>query len=104
MRVSEYPIKYLRDNKPLFVKSQNTGEFGRIVHISDEIDRGEDYTIDIEWANGNVSRNVWHFWLDRVDLLDRCEECHGEQGGVHGNENLVDNKMLCDNCVGYYMG
>lgn len=30
---------------------------------------------------------------------DRCEECHGEKGGVPGNENIVDGRVLCDYCT-----
>lgn len=29
---------------------------------------------------------------------DRCEACSGERGGVPGNENIVDGKVLCDYC------
>ena len=29
---------------------------------------------------------------------DNCEICHGEMGGVKGNENLIDGKRVCDYC------
>jgi predicted CXXCH cytochrome family protein len=29
---------------------------------------------------------------------DNCENCHGTRGGVRGNENIVDGKVLCDYC------
>lgn len=29
---------------------------------------------------------------------DECEVCHGERGGVPGNENVIDGKIVCDNC------
>ncbi len=31
---------------------------------------------------------------------DRCTACHGKKGGVWGNENVVDGKLLCDYCHG----
>ena len=29
---------------------------------------------------------------------DKCENCHGSRGGVRGNENIVNGKILCDYC------
>ena len=29
---------------------------------------------------------------------DNCELCHGEKGGVRGNENIVDGIVMCDYC------
>jgi hypothetical protein len=29
---------------------------------------------------------------------DDCEVCHGTKGGVRGNENIVDGKVICDYC------
>lgn len=29
---------------------------------------------------------------------DDCEVCHGTKGGVPGNENIVDGKVICDYC------
>lgn len=31
-------------------------------------------------------------------VRDGCEICHGEQGGVPGNENRVNGLVLCDFC------
>lgn len=31
-------------------------------------------------------------------LPDRCEVCHGDRGGVRGNENLVNGTIMCDYC------
>ncbi|ARB14473.1 hypothetical protein Ccr5_gp253 [Caulobacter phage Ccr5] len=30
---------------------------------------------------------------------DDCEVCHGARGGVRGNENIVDGKVVCDYCT-----
>jgi hypothetical protein len=30
---------------------------------------------------------------------DKCQLCHGKQGGVPGNENIVDGVILCDYCT-----
>ena len=29
---------------------------------------------------------------------DNCEICKGQNGGVRGNENIVDSKRMCDYC------
>ena len=31
-------------------------------------------------------------------LPDNCEICNGERGGVRGNENIVNGKVVCDYC------
>lgn len=31
-------------------------------------------------------------------VYDRCEVCHGMEGGIPGNENVVDGKIVCDYC------
>jgi hypothetical protein len=32
------------------------------------------------------------------DKKDNCEVCHGANGGVRGNENVVDGVIMCDYC------
>jgi hypothetical protein len=34
---------------------------------------------------------------------DRCEICHGENGGVPGNENIVRGRIMCDYCHARFM-
>ena len=36
----------------------------------------------------------------RVEIYgrDNCSVCHGGQGGVPGNENIIDGKTVCDYC------
>lgn len=29
---------------------------------------------------------------------DNCQKCKGSRGGVKGNENIVNGKILCDYC------
>ena len=29
---------------------------------------------------------------------DHCEVCHGDRGGVRGNENVVGGQVICDYC------
>lgn len=29
---------------------------------------------------------------------DNCEICHGDNGGVRGNENIIDGIVTCDYC------
>jgi hypothetical protein len=42
-------------------------------------------------------------WMDDECILfkepDGCEICHGFNGGVRGNENIVDGKIVCDYCM-----
>lgn len=33
-----------------------------------------------------------------LERRDDCERCHGERGGVRGNENFVNGVLLCDYC------
>ena len=37
-------------------------------------------------------------WFWRL-LPDRCEVCHGDSGGVRGNENVIDGIIMCDYCT-----
>jgi hypothetical protein len=30
---------------------------------------------------------------------DDCQLCCGEQGGVKGNENIIDGVVICDYCT-----
>ena len=34
---------------------------------------------------------------------DNCYICHGSRGGVKGNENIIDNIVLCDYCMVDYL-
>lgn len=34
---------------------------------------------------------------------DNCQICHGEKGGVPGNENIVDSTVMCDYCHSAHM-
>jgi hypothetical protein len=34
---------------------------------------------------------------------DDCEICHGAREGVPGNENVVDGKLMCDECTGDFL-
>lgn len=34
---------------------------------------------------------------------DKCEVCKGERGGIRGNENVVNNQIMCDYCHSDYM-
>jgi predicted CXXCH cytochrome family protein len=44
------------------------------------------------------------FWMDTDCPLhgavrpDECSRCHGNRGGIRGNENIVDGVILCDYC------
>lgn len=31
-------------------------------------------------------------------LPDRCQICRGRNGGVRGNENVIDGVVMCDYC------
>ena len=36
--------------------------------------------------------------IERYLSPDNCSICHGERGGVKGNENVVDGALMCDYC------
>ena len=38
-----------------------------------------------------------------VEPKDNCQLCHGKKGGVAGNENIVDDIIMCDYCHVEYM-
>jgi hypothetical protein len=38
-----------------------------------------------------------------IKRLDKCEVCKGERGGIRGNENVVNNQIMCDYCHSDYM-
>lgn len=50
--------------------------------------------------NDLIDRILWWVLPYRLfhKLADRCEICHGERGGVRGNENIVDGIRMCDYC------
>ena len=35
---------------------------------------------------------------DETCKKDSCEVCHGERGGVPGNENVINGVTVCDYC------
>lgn len=34
-----------------------------------------------------------------IDQRCECEDCGGTRGGVPGNENIVEGRVLCDHCT-----
>jgi hypothetical protein len=66
----------------------------------------EDITKEVlalAWASFNIplweARDKMQLFLEQhFALLDGCEICHGAKGGVPGNENIVDGKVMCDYC------
>ena len=63
--LSQYKIEELRDRIGERVRSLKTNNTGKLIFVSNEKDRS-DFTLDIDWDNGNQSRQVWHFWSDNV--------------------------------------
>ena len=39
-----------------------------------------------------------------IQEKDDCQVCHGENGGVKGNENILDGVVMCDVCTAGWMG
>lgn len=33
-----------------------------------------------------------------IPQLDECTVCHGNSGGVPGNENIIAGELVCDYC------
>lgn len=50
--------------------------------------------------NPGETANYWRGRVERVGpaAVDACENCHGTRGGTPGNENIVDGRVLCDDC------
>ena len=40
----------------------------------------------------NLMSRIWSVFPDK------CEVCHGESGGIRGNENIVRGITMCDYC------
>lgn len=38
-----------------------------------------------------------------LEERDNCEVCRGTKGGVKGNEQIVDGRVMCDYCHAEYM-
>lgn len=46
-----------------------------------------------------VSANILQYIIDLLpEDKDNCEVCLGEKGGVLGNENVIDDVVMCDYC------
>ena len=41
---------------------------------------------------------TWILDEKNIREINSCEFCNGERGGVKGNENVVDGKLMCDYC------
>jgi hypothetical protein len=63
---------------------------GEVTHWADLPHPGEN--ADTERARSNDPESV------AAPQRDNCELCHGTRGGVPGNENRVDGKVICDYC------
>lgn len=67
---------------------------------------GENFDDVRLYINGNLTQKQYvdygyalaEFLNTAVQPKDNCENCHGEKGGVPGNENIVNGKVLCDHC------
>ena len=67
--LSEYTVSELRARIGHRIRSLATNNTGVLTVVSDEPDR-EDYTLDMDWDNGNQSRLVWVFWSTKVVFED----------------------------------
>jgi len=52
-------------------------------------------------GDGSVAGS--RIYKDWEALLDDCEICNGELGGVKGNENVIHGKKVCDYCYAKMM-
>jgi hypothetical protein len=53
---------------------------------------------DYNWAKHKKSRDDFFqkkLWKEK----DCCSVCHGEKGGVKGNENIIEGNLMCDYCT-----
>lgn len=88
----EYGVDLSDNRSPRhFVQSEATGENFDDVRL---------------YINGNMTQEQYvNYGYDLAEFLntavqpkDNCENCQGEKGGVPGNENIVNGKVLCDYC------
>lgn len=82
-----------------------TAENGHAKDLADALDRldaarsaVDSVTARAERAELEVERLGQELEIVWGQLPDNCEKCHGKRGGVRGNENVVDGKVLCDSC------
>lgn len=80
-----------------------------VVHMGNKEARPEDWweyidSTPTQYAYG-LNRNLFRWRLrlkeERRELMgvfDNCQVCHGAKGGVPGNENRIDGKIMCDYC------
>lgn len=84
------------------------GERGLVRLFARSLDETAEVARQLEWywsgdtgpeeALAAVRKLVGH--VER----DACAKCGGEQGGVPGNENLIDGVPVCDYCHGVMIG
>jgi hypothetical protein len=71
--LSDYTVEELRARVGERIYSLATNNTGNLVGVSDKPDR-EDYTLDMDWDNGNQSRIVWIFWATKVAFVSDMQE------------------------------
>lgn len=49
------------------------------------------------WASADIIMAIMADYENGV-VRDKCEFCLGTKGGVPGNENIVNGKVMCDYC------
>jgi len=49
-------------------------------------------------------RELWHRLIEPLWALlpDKCQMSECRRNGVRGNENVIDGKILCDDCSVWY--
>lgn len=52
----------------------------------------------LEYLKGRDVPSMGMWTLDFFGEVDDCQICHGEEGGVQGNENLINGVRVCDYC------
>lgn len=64
-----------------------------------------DHKVQLDYEGINTETFCFHRLrglLDQIDRIERepddCVVCEGHQGGVKGNENIVDDLVMCDYC------
>jgi hypothetical protein len=53
-----------------------------------------------QWVKtGKVNFKEFRELYPLIDAKCECEDCGGNRGGMPGNENVVNGRVLCDYCT-----
>lgn len=110
-KLDEFFSKYshskpFKDPGPWIFGFDDHIECGKRYYIESLSSSGEDFDDVRLYINGNMTAKQYHkygyelatFLNTAEQPLDGCTRCDGAKGGIPGNENVIDGKLVCDYC------